>query len=207
MGASMCGGGGSAKRAAAQQRADEEARQARIAQGRQSIDDTFNSTYNDDFFNNIGKTYTDYYNPQVDQQYEDAKKKLTFNLGRQGILGSTEAGDQFKKLEDKYGQERQNIANNALQAGQTARGNVEQQRNQLYSINNSTADPAAAAASAQNALKNITTQPSLTSLGNLFAEFLNNASAPAASVAAAQNTSLPGFNFSNTGGNAVRVVN
>lgn len=203
----MCGGGGSAKRAAAQQRADEEARQARIAQGRQSIDDTFNSTYNDDFFNNIGKTYTDYYNPQVDQQYEDAKKKLTFNLGRQGILGSTEAGDQFKKLEDKYGQERQNIANNALQAGQTARGNVEQQRNQLYSINNSTADPAAAAASAQNALKNITTQPSLTSLGNLFAEFLNNASAPAASVAAAQNTSLPGFNFSNTGGNAVRVVN
>jgi len=207
MGASMCGGGGSAKRAAAQQRADEEARQARIAQGRQSIDDTFNSTYNDDFFNNIGKTYTDYYNPQVDQQYEDTKKKLTFNLGRQGILGSTEAGDQFKKLEDKYGQERQNIANNALQAGQTARGNVEQQRNQLYSINNSTADPAAAAASAQNALKNITTQPSLTSLGNLFAEFLNNASAPAASVAAAQNTSLPGFNFSNTGGNAVRVVN
>lgn len=203
----MCGGGGSAKRAAAQQRADEEARQARIAQGRQSIDDTFNSTYNDDFFNNIGKTYTDYYNPQVDQQYEDAKKKLTFNLGRQGILGSTEAGDQFKKLEDKYGQERQNIANNALQAGQTARGNVEQQRNQLYSINNSTADPAAAAASAQNALKNITTQPSLTSLGNLFAEFFNNASAPAASVAAAQNTSLPGFNFSNTGGNAVRVVN
>lgn len=203
----MCGGGGSAKRAAAQQRADEEARQARIAQGRQSIDDTFNSTYNDDFFNNIGKTYTDYYNPQVDQQYEDTKKKLTFNLGRQGILGSTEAGDQFKKLEDKYGQERQNIANNALQAGQTARGNVEQQRNQLYSINNSTADPAAAAASAQNALKNITTQPSLTSLGNLFAEFLNNASAPAASVAAAQNTSLPGFNFSNTGGNAVRVVN
>lgn len=207
MGASMCVGGGSAKRAAAQQRADEEARQARIAQGRQSIDDTFNSTYNDDFFNNIGKTYTDYYNPQVDQQYEDTKKKLTFNLGRQGILGSTEAGDQFKKLEDKYGQERQNIANNALQAGQTARGNVEQQRNQLYSINNSTADPAAAAASAQNALKNITTQPSLTSLGNLFAEFLNNASAPAASVAAAQNTSLPGFNFSNTGGNAVRVVN
>ena len=203
----MCVGGGSAKRAAAQQRADEEARQARIAQGRQSIDDTFNSTYNDDFFNNIGKTYTDYYNPQVDQQYEDTKKKLTFNLGRQGILGSTEAGDQFKKLEDKYGQERQNIANNALQAGQTARGNVEQQRNQLYSINNSTADPAAAAASAQNALKNITTQPSLTSLGNLFAEFLNNASAPAASVAAAQNTSLPGFNFSNTGGNAVRVVN
>lgn len=203
----MCGGGGSAKRAAAQQRADEEARQARIAQGRQSIDDTFNSTYNDDFFNNIGKTYTDYYNPQVDQQYEDTKKKLTFNLGRQGILGSTEAGDQFKKLEDKYGQERQTIANNALQAGQTARGNVEQQRNQLYSINNSTADPAAAAASAQNALKNITTQPSLTSLGNLFAEFLNNASAPAASVAAAQNTSLPGFNFSNTGGNAVRVVN
>lgn len=203
----MCGGGGSAKRAAAQQRADEEARQARIAQGRQSIDDTFNSTYNDDFFNNIGKTYTDYYNPQVDQQYEDTKKKLTFNLGRQGILGSTEAGDQFKKLEDKYGQERQNIANNALQAGQTARGNVEQQRNQLYSINNSTADPAAAAASAQNALKNITTQPSLTSLGNLFAEFFNNASAPAASVAAAQNTSLPGFNFSNTGGNAVRVVN
>lgn len=205
----MClGGGGSAKRAAAQQRADEEARQARIAQGRQSIDDTFNSTYNDDFFGNIGKTYSDYYNPQVDDQYNDTKKKLTFNLGRQGILGSTEAGDQFAKLEDKYGQERQNIANNGLQAVQTARGNVEQSRNQLYSINNSTADPAAAANSARDALKSITTQPSLTSLGSLFAEFLNNASAPAASVAATQNYgNTGGFNFNNSGGNPVRIVN
>ena len=202
----MCGGGGAAKRAAAQQRADEEARQARIAQGRQSIDDTFNSTYTDDFFNNIGKTYTDYYNPQVDEQYGDTKEKLTFNLGRQGILGSSEAGDQFAKLEDKYGKERQNIANNALQAGQTARGNVEQQRNQLYSINNSTADPAAAANSARDAMKSITTQPSLTSLGSLFTEFLNSASAPAASVAAAQGYgNTQGYNF-NQGGNGVTIV-
>lgn len=202
----MCGGGGAAKRAAAQQRADEEARQARIAQGRQSIDDTFNSTYTDDFFNNIGKTYTDYYNPQVDEQYGDTKEKLTFNLGRQGILGSSEAGDQFAKLEDKYGRERQSVANKALEAGQTARGNVEQQRNQLYSINNSTADPAAAASSARDAMKGITTQPSLTSLDNLFTEFLNSASAPAASVAAAQGYgNTQGYNF-NQGGNGVTIV-
>ncbi len=188
----MClGGGGSAKRAAAQARADEAARQARIAQGRQSIDDTFNQTYNDDFFSNIGKSYNDYYNPQVDQQFNDAQKKLTFNLGRQGLSGSTAASDQFGRLQEKYDQERANIANQSLQAQQTARGNVEQQRNQLYSINNSTADPAAAAASARDAMKGITTQPSFTTLGNLFADFLNNASAPAASVALAQGYGSP----------------
>ncbi len=204
----MCfGGGGSANRAAAQQRADEEARQGRIRQGQQQIDDIFGATYTPEYYDKIKQDYLSYYNPQVEQQYGDTREKMTFNLGRQGILQSDEAAKQFGDLEEAFGREKSNIGNRALEAVQSAKGNVAQEKNTLYGLNTSTADPSKARSMAEQALAGITTQPSYTSLGNLFANFINNAGVAGANVAKQGYLNQPGYNFNNSGKSGTVVYN
>ena len=60
-------------------RQEEAKRQARIAQGQRGIDSAF-SGFNDEFYGNYGKQYSDYYNPQLNDQYSDAVKRLTLQL-------------------------------------------------------------------------------------------------------------------------------
>jgi hypothetical protein len=205
----MCfGGNGAAKRQAAQQRADEEARQNRIKTGQANIDSVFDSTYTPDFFNKIQQDYTGYYNPQVEKQYGDTREKLTFNLGRQGILDSDAAAKQFGDLEETYGREKSNIGNRALEAVQSAKGNIAREKTNLYGLNASTADPSKAQSLAQSALAGITTQPSYTSLGNLFTNFINNAGATASVNAQRQNyLNQPGYDLDNGNGSGRVVYN
>lgn len=146
----MCLGGGSGDGGAAQARQQEQARQDRITQGTQSINDQF-SKFDDPYFSTQEKAYDSYAQPKLDQQYADARKQLVFNLSRSGILNSTEAANQERKLAQQNAGYETDLVNQGKSFAQNARGNIESTRNNLIQQLTATEDPAAAAASASRA--------------------------------------------------------
>lgn len=155
---------------AQQAREEENLRQKRIEDGRKLVDQQFDLfKKNPAFFDRYRGAITDYYKPQIQSQYSDAKRNATFQLADAGTLRSTAASDITADLA------KQNDANMlAMNAkADSALGDLRNQIasnkdtaiNQLYS----TEDPSMAANSALNSIANIQLQkPDLSPLANLF---------------------------------------
>jgi len=155
----------------AQQARDEEnRRQARIEGGRKLIDQQFDLfKKNPAFFDRYRGGITDYYRPQIDKQYSDAKRNLTFQLADAGTLRSSAAAESTADLA------RQNDSN-IMSMNAKADSAVGDLRNQIASnkdtaINQlySTEDPSIAANTALNGIANVQlAKPDLSPLANLF---------------------------------------
>lgn len=72
----------------------EQQRQNNITAAQGGIDSAF-SGFNDDYFNNYQKSYTNAYDPLVDQQYNDARKSVSLALARTGNLNSSYGADEL----------------------------------------------------------------------------------------------------------------
>lgn len=173
----MCifgGGGGGAKELARQQqqqadeaRADADKKAAALKTGKANIDNAF-SMFNDDFFNNIAKSYTDYATPQLEDQYDLAKKNITYALARNGTTNSSIAGDEFGQLAKQYATNITGIQGAGQDYANKARSDVASNKNdvtnQLYATNDAdSANTAALAAS-----KALAAPVSFSPLGQLF---------------------------------------
>jgi hypothetical protein len=173
----MCfsfGGGGGAKALAAQQqkqadeaRQDTERKAAALRKGSANIENAF-SGFNDDYFSNLSKSYTDYAMPQLQEQYDEQKKNLIYALARKGNLNSSVYGDQLALLDKQNAANISQIegtgadyANKARQGVQSARNNVTAQLNSTYDAD---ATNAAAAQEARTLAAPVTFSP----LQNLF---------------------------------------
>lgn len=152
---------------------EEEKRQGRIKQGINNIDLAFED-FNDGYFRNYKNDFQNYYLPQLDEQYGDAKKGMTFNLARSGNLKASTAGDQFGKAEGKYLNARTDIANKALDAANVLRGRIEDQKSNLYALNASSADPGMAISRASAAQSMLSQPQGYSPLGDVFASLLNS---------------------------------
>ena len=168
----MCSGGGGGDGGAGQARADEAARQARIKEGSAKIDQSF-SGFNDAFYNQRAKAYTNYANPQLADQYARTQQNLTYNLARQGLSASSEAARNAGELQRQYNDSRAQIAAQGLDTANQARQQVEQNRSELLAQLNATSDPAAASASAVNRAGTLAQQSSFSPIGQLFANTTN----------------------------------
>lgn len=155
---------------AAQQEA---ARQAKIAEGQQAIDAGFTG-FNDDFYNQYSQDYLGYYQPQLTDQYNDARKRLTLQLAKTGNLTSSAGANQLADLQKYYDTQNTGITNKSMEAVNALRGNVDQRKSQLYADNRAAADPGSAGSAAAAAAQAL--QPSLPSspLANTFNDFFNN---------------------------------
>lgn len=182
----MCGGSPPQDNSGEIARQQEQARQARIAQGKENIDKAF-EVFTPDYFDKYKQDYLDYYNPDVDRQFTEARKDLRYNLARAGTADGTPGQKAFSDLILAYGDQRRAVASKALEAVNSVRSDVEQNKSDLYSQNVATADPSLAAASAVGRAGSLQTPPSYSPLGDLFSGFTN---AGAAYVYGA-NKSLP----------------
>lgn len=163
----MCGIFGGAKgdggaAAAAQQEA---ARQARITQGTDSINQEL-SAFTPDYFSKQATAYDNYAQPKLNQDYADARKQLVFNLSRSGILNSTEAANQERKLSAQNDAYKTDVINKGLSVAQQSQGDIESTRNQLIQQLTATEDPAAAAANAGRAADLASRPPAFDPVGN-----------------------------------------
>lgn len=168
-------GGKSASKAASKEatraRQEEEARQARIREGTASINSTFDSQFNDDYFTGRRQAYLDYATPQLDDQYADAQKQLTFSLARSGLLDSSSRASKLGELQKAYDLNTQQVADQALASEGEARNAVEDARSNLITTLNATGD-ATQAANSSLARASALSQPAAYSpLSSLFADF------------------------------------
>ena len=145
----MCGIGGGPKydntleqqmlAEAEEARKREEERQARIKTGLTSIDATF-APFNDAYYGDRKTAFLDFYRPQLDDQFSDAKDQLTFGLARNGILNSTMAGDQSAKLSKDYATNWASIVSKADADVNNLKSNVANEKSALVQQLNATAD-------------------------------------------------------------------
>ena len=196
-------GGGEAARA----RADEEARQARIRSGTASINDTFDSQFTDDYYSQRRDAYTNYATPQLEDQYADAQKQLTYALARGGLLDSSIRGSKLGELQQQYALQNQDIADKALASETDARNAVEDARSNLITTLNATGDAEQAASTAISRASALSQPAAYSPLTSLFADFtdalgtqaaLSKANSYAGSGTGATNYSTGLFNNRNS---------
>lgn len=206
----MCFSSGGDGGAAQAQSNAEAAREANISTGMQNIDGAF-SQFDDPYYQSQAQAYSDYYQPQVQKQYGDARQQLILNLGHQGTINSSEAARQLSNLDLQYNQQQASQASAAQNFAAQARNQVENSRNQLVQELNASADPAAAAQAATSLTASLATPPAFSPLGNLFAT-----AAPGAANAIAASTQTPsmyspamfsGPSVSTGGGGSSTIVN
>jgi hypothetical protein len=166
----MCGSKPSRDNSAEIARREEAARQARIATGQESIDSAF-SNFNDDFFSGYQNDYTNYYNPQLDDQFADANKKLTLRLAQSGNLTGSVGATQLADLQKYYDQQKLAITGNATSAVNDLRGSIDNRKSQLYADNRASADPGNAATAAASAAESLQPAPLSSPLANVFSNF------------------------------------
>lgn len=163
----MCFGGSTGDGGAAQARADEQARQDRITQGVGNINNNF-AKFDDSFFNQRAKDYSNYATPQLNQQYHQTANNLAYGLARSGQSNSSEAARQSGVLESDNALARQQVADAATGQAQTARQDVENNRNSLINQLNATSNPSLAAAGSMREAATLAMRPGFSPIGNLF---------------------------------------
>lgn len=185
----------------------EEARQARITQGQSAIDSAFTG-FDDPFYQQYQDQYLGYYNPQLNDQYSDAVKRLTLQLAQTGNLTGSTGANQLADLKKYYDNQKLTMTNQALDATKTLRGNIDAKKSQLYADNRASADPGNASAAAAAAAQYLQPTPPTSPLANVFSNFfsdLGNIAAIKSVQRLNDNTGVQ--SFSNTGkGGSVSVV-
>ena len=157
---------------AQQARADEEARQKRINTGREFIDRQFDLfKKNPAFFDRYRQGITDYYKPQIDNQYSDAKKNLTFQLADAGTLRSSAAADATADLQKQNDNALLSMNSKADSALGDLRNQIQSNKDNAVNQLMTTEDPSVGINTALNNIQGINLQkPDLSPLGALFGQ-------------------------------------
>lgn len=184
-------------------------REGKITQGKSSIDSSF-GVFDPAYYDQYTKANTDYYNPQADKQFGDARQKMKYNLSRAGIQDATEGQRQFGELTHTYEGARRDIASQAQDATNKLKTSVDATKGDLYAQNSASADPSLSAIQAVSRAGSLQTPATYSPLGNIFAGLANTGTA----YMNGQNKALPagyGGAFapgaSLPGGGSGRVVN
>lgn len=150
----------------------EYARQGDVNIGQSRIASAF-QPFNAAYYEQFAKKYNDYYQPQLDRQYTDANAKLTAALAGRGVLESTPGATQLAELLRKNLQTRTEIANNAQDAANGLRINVETARTNLTNLNQASADPTAVNTAAVGQATALMAPPTFSPLGEVFASAIS----------------------------------
>jgi hypothetical protein len=167
------GGGGDRALAAQQEKQAQEARQdadrkaAALRTGQSNIDQAF-AGFDDNFFNGLSQSYMDYARPQLEDQYGQQQKNITYALARAGNLNSTVKGDQDAMLDKQYSLNLMGLNSNAGDVARSARQQIQSNKNDVTNQLNASYDSDAARTSAMAAAKTLAVPMSFSPLGNLF---------------------------------------
>ena len=147
--------------------AREDARQGDILQGRNAIESAF-AGFDSNFFNQHAQDVTGHFFPQIDEQFGRANARTRASLADRGVGQSSIAGNRFGELLKTRLDARTNAANSAVGSANELRGNVERAKTDLFNLNASAADPAAANTQALAAAGSLVAPPTTSPLGDVF---------------------------------------
>lgn len=127
--------------------------------------------FDDQFFQDRRQAYLDYATPQLEQQYGDAQRDLTFALARGGLLDSSARASKVGDLQRLYDLNMQHLSDEALNYETEARNAVEDARASLIQQLNVTGDVQGAVNAARARAQALSQAPSFSPLANLFSSF------------------------------------
>jgi hypothetical protein len=148
-------------------RRQEAERQAQIAAGTRSVNDAFGS-FTDDYYGGIEKSYLDYYAPQLQQQFDEARKEII--LKSPGGTANSGFAKRMAELEQQYQQELGAIRGRAVDTSRSRRAEVEQNRSNLLSQVNTGLKAASAAQLAAEQAKYLSQPAAFSPLADIFAQ-------------------------------------
>lgn len=152
----------------------EDQRQRDIEAGTAQVNDIFDQ-FDDDYFGGIQSAHSDYYMPQLQDQYERARRKLVLQLGGAGTLASSAGARQLGELDKRYQTQRADYANQGVSLAEQYRGDVERNRAEVLNQLNASANPSAAAATASARAQSLMAPPTFSPIGNLFTDLVTQA--------------------------------
>lgn len=153
-------------------RRQEAARQARVAQGTQQVDNIF-AQFGDDFYQNRAKAQQEYYLPQVEDQYKKAYENATYRLANSGGLTSSAGANLLGDLNKSYETSKQRILDEAQAAALGLKSDMAGNRANMISLLNSGNSVESVAGMAKEKANMASAMPTYSTLGDLFAQFSN----------------------------------
>ena len=190
-------------------RAEESARQARIRAATDEVNTRFDSMFTPDFYKAREKAYIDYYRPQLDDQFADAQKKLTYWLADRGLLESSARNDKTADLTKLFDTGVRQISSGALDLSNKTKGDVERTRASLIADARDSADPTYSGGAATSSMQALAQPESFSPLADMFATFtgaLGQQAALERASALSGGAIRPAFNTGLFGGDSVRVL-
>jgi len=148
-----------------------------VSQGKLFTGVSRSGGFNEDFFANRAKAYTDYAMPQVDRAYKRAKDSMIYALDRSGLMRSSAGIDKNAELSGEFDQSRIDVANKAQSTANKARQDVENARGAIVSQLNATGDNEAAASAAIRQAQAMNQPEGFSPTGQLFQLFSQGLSA------------------------------
>lgn len=161
-----------------------------MREGSAKIDSAF-SKFDDPYYEGVGKAYQDYYNPQLDRQYQTARDQVTYGLANSGGLDSSAGAKKFGDLTADYGIQKQQIADRAIGAQQDLKGNVERNRSELVQQLETGSGVESTGATALARAGSLSAPAQFSPLGDLFAQYTGNV----AQSVALQKGGFAGYGF------------
>lgn len=149
-------------------RTQEDDRQARLQAASDKINKQFKQ-FGSDYYNKYRQAVLDYYNPDVDKQYNKTRQQAIFDYARAGTLGSSQANETFADLQNQYDVNKANVVAKADTATGTQKKAVGDQKNAVIAQLYSTENPNVAANTATNTVRTLANAaPDLSPIGELF---------------------------------------
>lgn len=153
---------------AAQAREDEDAREAAISAGTDTVNQNF-AKFTPSYYGGIADAFRKNYQPQVDQQARDARRATTFRFANNP--NSSAANRVAGQLEGDYATQSANVGSGALDAENTAKTSVEGERGQLLNLVNAGSGLSNVAEQSSNFASGFNPPASYSPLSDAFAKY------------------------------------
>lgn len=150
----------------------ENQRQANIQQGQGQIDSAF-AAFNPKFYQNYQQTVLGAETPQLDQQYQNTSKNLTYALARGGSLNGSVAQQEGASLNHQMATNEGEVAGQAAGATNQLQDQVQGQKSNLTQELVQGGNPSSIAEGATAAASQDRAPSAIQPLGNLFADWSN----------------------------------
>lgn len=158
---------------AAQDKADAAtaATAATVKADQATVDKSF-AQFTPDYYSGYRKAYTDYYTPQVTDQYAQAQDQLTAALAGNGTLESSVGAQALANLAKRNTDQTATIQSQADQAVTKQQQLVSGQKTALYDQANAAVDPTQIAGNAQSQTTALAAPQAYTPLSSVFADLV-----------------------------------
>jgi len=125
---------------------------------------THEGGFDDAYYAKRAQAYNDFALPQLQTQYKDQQKALTYALSRGGNLGSSVAAQKTAALDKDYALQQQSVYDTGQDYANKARSDVAAQKASLVSMLQASADPDAVANVAQSQAQSMSAMPNFSPL-------------------------------------------